>query len=65
MRYQNNFLNFSGDAGTGKSHFIFVASRWAEKILIKSGDNPHRPKILLLAPTGKAASLIGKHVTTE
>ena len=53
-------MHLAGDGGTGKSHLISIASKWAEKILIKSGDNPNRPKILLLAPTGKAASLIGK-----
>ena len=53
-----------GDGGTGKSYFISVFSKWAEKILIQSGDNPNRPKILLLAPTGKAASLIGKNTDT-
>ena len=51
-----------GDGGTGKSHFISVASKWAEKTFVQSGDNPNRPKILLLAPTGKAASLIGKAI---
>ena len=49
-----------GDGGTGKSYFIHVTSKWAMKTLIQTGDNPNRPKILLLAPTGKAASLIGK-----
>ena len=53
-------IHITGDGGTGKSHFISIASQWAEKFLIHSGDNPNRPKILLLAPTGKAASLIGK-----
>ena len=54
-------IHFTGDGGTGKSHFISVTSKWAEKIFLKIGDNPNRPKILLLAPTGKAASLIGKY----
>ena len=48
-----------GDGGTGKSYWISITSKWAEKTLIQTGDNPNRPKILLLAPTGKAASLIG------
>ena len=33
---------------------------WAEKILRKEGDDPHKPRVLLMAFTGKAASLIGK-----
>ena len=49
-----------GDGGTGKSYWISITSQWAEKTMIQTGDNPNRPKILLLAPTGKAASLIGK-----
>ena len=52
---------------TRPDHFskikILVASKWAEKILIKAGDSPNRPKILLVAPTGKAASLIGIETT--
>ena len=51
---------FIGDGGTGKTHFISIASKWGEKILTQEGDSPNRPKLLLLAPTGKAASLIGK-----
>ena len=49
-----------GGAGVGKSSFIKAASLQAEKILRKPGDDPNFPKVLLCAPTGKAASLIGK-----
>ena len=31
----------------------------AEKILRAEGDKPNHPRVLLLAQTGKAASLIG------
>ena len=49
-----------GGAGVGKSSFIKAASLQAEKILCRPGDDPNFPKVLLCAPTGKAASLIGK-----
>ena len=52
--------SFLGGGGVGKSHLIQVGSRFADKILTKIGDNPFRPKVLLLGPTGMAASLIGK-----
>ena len=32
----------------------------SENILREEGDKPHHPRVLLLAHTGKAASLIGK-----
>ena len=51
---------FLGGGGVGKSFLIKVVSRHIDKLLTKVGDNPNKPKILLLAPTGKAASLIGK-----
>ena len=37
-------------------------AQWAEKILIKVEDDPLMPRVLLLAATGKAASLIGKNL---
>ena len=37
-------------------------AKWIEKILRKPGDNPLKPKVLILAPTGIAANLI--HGTT-
>ena len=60
---RNIFLIFeiiSGGAGVGKSYLIRVIAKYAEKILRLPGDHPTRPKVILLAPTGKAASLIGK-----
>ena len=47
-------------AGTGKSMTIKVMSMWAEKILLKEGDHPHKPRVLLMAFSGKAAANIGK-----
>ena len=47
-----------GGAGVGKSMAIKTASLHAERILRKSGDHPNHPRVLLCAPTGKAASLI-------
>ena len=46
--------------GTGKSSVIQVVSMHAERILRKAGDKPNHPRVLLLAHTGKAASIIGK-----
>ena len=51
-----NILNISG---VGKSFVIKMLSMWAEKILRKEGQNPNYPRVLLAAPTGKAASIIG------
>ena len=48
----------TGCGGTGKSHLIRTVSKWVEKILLNPG--PVKPKVLLLAFTGVAASLIGK-----
>ena len=48
--------------GVGKSRTIRAMSLQAEKILRKSGDHPHYPRVLKCAPTGKASSLIGKRV---
>ena len=47
-----------GGGGVGKTAVINATSKLAEKILRKPGDNPMKPKVLLLAPTGMAASLI-------
>ena len=46
----------------GKSFLIEVTSQAADKMLRKLGDNPKRPKVLLAAPTGIAAMLIGTHI---
>ena len=50
---------FTGEGGTGKSYLIRTVSKWAEKILEKAGQ--YKPKVLLLAFTGSASSLIGKY----
>ena len=34
-------------------------AKWAENILVKADDEPLKPRVLLMAFTGKAASLIG------
>ena len=52
-------LIIHGGAGVGKSAFIKAASLQSEKILRTHGDNPDLPKVIICAPTGKAASLIG------
>ena len=57
--YAYNFC-FLGGGGVGKTFLIKTISKWAEKILRKAGEDPTHPKVLLLAPTGKSASLIGK-----
>ena len=49
-----------GGAGVGKTATIKVTALWAEKILRKPGDNPNHPRVLICAPTGTAAFLIGK-----
>ena len=51
----------TGCGGTGKSHLIMFVSKWVEKILINPG--PVKPKVLLLAFTGVASSLIGNENT--
>ena len=38
---------------------ILTTSQWVDKILREANDNPEKPKVLLLAYTGNAASLIG------
>ena len=48
--------------GVGKSAIIEAISLHAEKILRKSGDNPHNPRVLVCAPTGKAASIISEYL---
>jgi hypothetical protein len=52
-------LIIHGGAGSGKSNVIRALSKWAEKTLCKAGDHPNKPRVLLLAPTGMAASIIG------
>ena len=47
-------------SGVGKSALIKAITMQSEKVLRKSGDHPNHPHVLVCAPTGKAASLIGK-----
>ena len=47
-----------GGAGVGKSKIIEVMSCWVEKILCKAGDHPGKPRVLIMAATGKAASIV-------
>ena len=52
-----------GCGGTGKSHLIMAVSKWITKILQKKKNrkpSDGKPKVLLLAYTGAASSLIGK-----
>ena len=58
---KNILLFYSkGGGGVGKSYLIWLLSQWIELITQRQGDPPNKPKVLLLAPTGIAASLIGK-----
>ena len=38
-------------------------SCWVEKNLSKAADHPNRPRVLIVAATGKAASIVGKKNT--
>ena len=49
-----------GGAGVGKSATIKIVAHHAENILRQAGSHPHKPRVLILGPTGKAASLIGE-----
>ena len=51
-------MTILGGAGVGKTATIKIITYHAEKILRKAGDHPHKPRIIICAPTGKAASLI-------
>ena len=52
-----------GGGGAGKSHLIRIVSQWTEKILMRQTEpykaEAYTPKVLLLAYTGSASSLIG------
>ena len=48
--------------GAGKSKTIEAMSCWAEKILTKVGDHPLKPRVLIVAATGKAAANVGKQI---
>lgn len=50
-------------SGVGKSATIHTVAMHAERILRKEGDHPHHPRVLICAPTGKAASLVSKYTS--
>ncbi|WAR30905.1 PIF1-like protein [Mya arenaria] len=50
----------TGGAGTGKSHLISAIYNMINRELRKPGEDPTKPKILLMAPTGTAAFNIGE-----
>ena len=54
-------LILHGGGGVGKSFLIELIAQAADRILRKIGDDPNRPKVLLAAPTGIAAMLIGNN----
>ena len=56
----NFYLSLSniGGGGVGKTYLIITLAKWITKILINVTD-PIMTKVLLLAFTGVAASLIG------
>jgi len=53
------YLYISGSAGTGKTFLMNVIREAAKLILMKSGDDPSKPSILVLSPTATAARLVG------
>ena len=50
--------------GVGKSKTIEAMAKWAELILLKEDHEVFKPRVLVVAFTGKAASLIGKETIT-
>ena len=50
-------LHITGGGGVGKSYLIITLAKWTTKIL--ASTDPNKAKVLLLAFTGVAASLIG------
>lgn len=56
--YDQLFLHITGGGGVGKSYLIITLAKWITKILMSTSD-PNKAKVLLLAFTGVAASLIG------
>ena len=53
----NYDLHITGGGGVGKSYLIITLAKWTTKIL--ASTDPNKAKVLLLAFTGVAASLIG------
>jgi ATP-dependent exoDNAse (exonuclease V) alpha subunit len=51
-------LILHGGGGVGKSATTKVCAQWAEHLLRRAGDNQHKPRVLLMCPTGMAASVI-------
>ena len=50
-----------GGAGSGKSTVINVLKQWLHLILRSEGDNPDHPYVMVVAPTGTAASNVRGH----
>ena len=46
--------------GVGKSKTIEAMAKWAENILLREDHESLKPRVLIAAFTGKAASLVGK-----
>ena len=53
----NYDLHITGGGGVRKSYLIITLAKWTTKIL--ASTDPNKAKVLLLAFTGVAASLIG------
>ena len=48
-----------GGGGVGKSTVINVVARHCDKALKQIGDDPNQPRVIIMAPTGMAACIIG------
>ena len=53
---ESNCTIVLGGAGSGKSTVINVLKQWLHLILKTEGDNPEHPYVMVVAPTGTAAS---------
>ena len=53
---------FAAPGGCGKSYLIQIIAQFVENILRQVGEDPLKPKVIKMAPTGIAASLIGMHI---
>ena len=58
---QSNSTIVLGGAGSGKSTVINVLKQWLHLILKTEGDNPDHPYVMVVAPTGTAASNVRGH----
>ena len=58
-KYLSCFFWNLGGGGCGKSYLNQTLAMWIDHILRKKEDDLDRPKVLLLAFTGVAASIIG------